>query len=824
MKSAYSFLLIFICYGAFAQDCDCDYFIESETTYFIGESVLPGQTICVEGGDRAGIKLKDINGTADNPIRIINCGGVVTFNEPYSVQAVTIDRSSHFKFSGTGDDSEEFGFNIEYAIGYGILVRNLSTNFEIDHVLIDESRLTGIIIRDNPTCDLVYNEGSFELESVYIHDVTIQNCKEGISIGHPNFRTGVFHPYCGNLYPYAISDVRIERCNIQQIGSGNGLSLYGCEGVVQDNIFDDIQGTGVLMKNECHLTFERNLVKNTSIYGVQVLGGGEHNFYSNLFIDNGVEGTGAVWVAFKTSLLLPAENNLQFLHNTVVNSGHYNLGIANAGSASAICNIKNNIFCEPNSIGPEIYEYAPYFSAAFSLLIQFDNNIMSDSKYDLGFVNPDEDDFQIDQSSEAINYGVSSELSEDYIHQIRNLAGAPDAGAFEYVPEPLAYFEHIDLVGLYVDDFKNILGDEIAETALLEYAQSNGFNYLLLYNLSYIHTHGYDLTDPEEAITLANFIERAKKDYGMAQVGAVGEKDASFDKIEEFNSLFGDEWFQKIDVLNLEFEFWTDPGSAVFEYYCENYLSPNGYPCTNAGAFDFYSDQIAAIDERAHAMGIISEIYLGYITDDEASTLGELTDRILLHYYRTTDVYGDGKSIYNYHPNRIRGIAQSERKPAIMPIFSSRAYHMGPWLLTHSLHQPMDTWLNGESGYYEDETEGVGELNIAGFQWYRFTSFLDLFDEDYAPEEGTNLNDANPDEIIINYNQATHDLIINHNVDSEEGLKLCCLYSMTGDLVWSTEYSSTSEVFSLANLPAGVYLTYVKSENGIGTSQKIVLL
>ena len=40
--------------------------------------------------------------------------------------------------------------------------------------------------------------------------------------------------------------------------------------------------------------------------------------------------------------------------------------------------------------------------------------------------------------------------------------------------------------GLYVNDFKNIIGDPIQEDALLEFAQQEGFNYLLLY-LSLIH-------------------------------------------------------------------------------------------------------------------------------------------------------------------------------------------------------------------------------------------------------------------------------------------------------------------------------------------------
>lgn len=817
-------LLLFVLSSSFnvlSQDCGCDHIISIEMSLFDGTDVLPGEVICVSSGLRSGLRIKNLTGSVDAPIRIINCGGQVIFNDLVTGYGLSIDGCSNFVVSGTGDLDEVFGFSIATGISNGLYVRNLSHHFEIDHVNIENVSGSAVLIKDNPTCDLTANEGYFTLEGIFIHDLKINNCSRGISIGHPQFNIGVFHPFCEVIYPYAIEELVISKCEITNINEGNGISLYGCDGEISNNLLDEISGSGLVIHNECHLTVERNKLKNTDKEAVWVKGGGEHLFYSNLFINNGAEEKDAIFIEFLGAVGDSYENKLNFMHNTVINSGRNNLRIEGAGEASGTCLIESNIFCEPFSIAEDAFEFSPYYRGNPEPLIHFSHNSTSDDREEMGFVDVMSNDFQLTHLSPAVNAGNASFINEDILYQFRNLAGAPDAGAYEYVPEPLSHFGSIDLVGLYVDDFKNIIGNPAAETELLEFAKDSGFNYLLLYNLSYIHTHSHDLTDPTEAIVLANFIERAKSEYGVVQVGAVGEKDESFDKIQTFNSFYGDNWFQKFDVLNLEFEFWTDPGSAVFSYYCENYMAPGGYPCTNTGAFNFYSDQLELIDERAHEMGIISEIYLGYTTDLQMINLSERTDRVLLHHYRTTDTYGDGSSIYNYHTDRIHAIAQSERKPAVMPIFSSRAYHMGPWLLTHSLHQPMDTWLNGLEGYYEDETEGVSELPIAGFQWYRYTSFLDLIGGFHAPEEKPEVDSQEGVSILTNFNRQTRALSITQEIDIPISGSTCEIYTATGALVLVSSWNEVSHQIDLSNLSCGVYFLSIKGGNGEQFCRKI---
>lgn len=788
----------------FAQDCGCDHVISSDVNYFNGEGVLPGEVICISAGPRSALKIKNVHGSTSDPIIIKNCGGEVIIEGEPALQTLLIGNSYFFHLTGSGDADVPFGIHINGGSEVGLLINDLSHHFEVDQVEIENVHGVGLQVFDEPRCDLSANEGVFLLKSIDLTQLNVHHCETGIQIGHPNYLVGQYNDLCDMLYPYSVEDVAISNSSIHSISPGNGLELYLKQGIVEDNIIDQITANGVEIGRGGQISLSSNKISNTDLYGVVWHGDGHLNVVNSIFYKNGAIGAGAAQLSCYTALGDTYPNSFNFQHNTVLASAAFNVEIENSGSLSSTSKIQNNIFCEPTELFLSDELHAPYLNVGATALLQIDHNIYSPTIDAQVFVNAAEENFQLTHESPGINSGIITGIPLDHLNQLRNLAGAPDAGALEYVPEPISYFDKIPLNGLYVDDFKNILGNPAAETALLEFAKENGFNYLLLYNLSYIHEHTYDLTLPSEAIVLAHFIERAKKNYGIVQVGAVGEKDASFDKITTFNSFYGDNWFRKIDVLNLEFEFWTSPGSDVFDYYCDNYLSPNGYPCTNAGAYSFYLDELAMIDARAHEIGIISEIYLGYMSDPQAIELAENTDRILLHHYRTSDVYGDGTSIYNYHTNRIRAIALSDRMPAVMPIFSSRAYHMGPWLMTHEIDEAMETWMYGLLGYTSDDAPGVSDLKISGCQWYRYTSFLDLGIYAMMTPEETDSEEEEMYRIIAN--PADETLTIVSLEDAETFNFSYEIYSLQGDLVAK---SATQNAIDLTGLSSGMYLINV---------------
>jgi hypothetical protein len=756
MKTLFlTFLLISI--TGYGQNCNCNHFISLADSEVNGNtlSILPGDMVCIESGNRGRLKFKNITGTASNPIIIKNCGGQVNIVPTAYSYGMKVEDCDYIQFTGTGENLIEYGFKISQTSGYGITMGKLTNHFEIDHFLFEETGNYAVYYKNNPDCNLSANKGTFTLEDSKLHHLKIVNSFKGIRIGHPSYDLGVNNSSCGVLEPHSVDNITLSHLVIDNLSNGDGIRLYGASATITDNMINNISGRGITVGTHCDITFKRNSVSSTTREGFRALGSGAYEIHNNVFYNNGSSSHSAITLAFENASNHSLGNVVSLTNNTIVNSVLHNFSVVYPSYATDVCVVKNNVFLSPGG-SVTANANSPYLNISDVSQFVFSNNELTMNEAILKFVDYDSQNFHITHQSPLINEGGSVLTDFDFDMGYRNLAGQVDIGAFEYVPERISYFDQIDLQGLYVNDFKYILGNTAAENELLEYASDSGFNYLLLYNLDYINDNLYDITDPQEALYFANFIEKSKTEYGIVQVGVVGENNASFNKIEAFNTIYNSDWFKTVDVLNLEFEFWGNVNNNTFAYYCTKYLVPNALPCTNQGAFDYSYPEMAAIDQRAHNMGCTSEIYLGSPTNQQLLAISEVTDRVLLHYYKTSDTYNNGNSIYNYKPYRLQEIAQSNRKPPVMPIFSSRPSHMGPWLDSHSIIQPMDTWLNGQNSYYNDAA--VQSVKIAGHQWYRYTDLKPSSNRSSSEDVINNMEEkiwANKeDRVQVNFRQS----------------------------------------------------------------------
>lgn len=826
---------------SFAQNCGCDYTFNSSTTTIDGNSYnfQPGDVICISSGNRGRLRIKNVQGSQSDPITVINCGGQVNIDPGTYSYGFKLQNCDYVHVTGTGDGAVQNGFYIDNPSGYAMPIEKLSNHLEIDHVQIEGSGNYAVYCRNKPTCDLSANKGYFTMEDCSFHDLEINNCKKGIRIGHIDYGIGVSES-CGTLYPHHAEGLEIYNNTITGTYGGDGIRLYGVESSsIHDNQITDIAGRGITIGTHSEVEIEGNIIGDTEDEGLRCLGSGKYEVYNNLLYNNGDATHEAVELAFDDANGNPLGNQLTFANNTVVSSANFNFSIINPSEATSNCIIQNNIFCAPGFSGSSSSYFDPYLNIDDTANISLSNNEMHLNVSDLNFKNAILDDYSLTHQSPAVNAGNGSFTTVDIDDVTRNLAGEVDAGAYEYIPERIGYFEQIPIQGLYVNDFKYIIGDPSSEELLLNYAKDNGFNYLVLYNLTYINNNLYDLTDPAEADALADFIEDAKTNYGIVQVAAVGEKDASFDKMEDYNDLYAGNWFKQIDVLNMEFEFWANTSGSTFSYYCSTYLTPNGYPCTSAGAYDFYLSQVQLMDQRAVDMGLISEIYIGNSSDAQSTELAENCDRILLHHYRTSDTYNNGNSIYNYKVNRIRAIALSNRMPAVMPIFSARSYHMGPWLATHTIYEPMDTWINGQNSYDDDNSTGVQDLNVAGYQWYRYTELYAIYAAgggynpyyDGGGNQGQGVGNEGVEEdetetLVLNNAKIYPTVFDNQislqlNIDEFERMD-CIIYNIEGKVVYRTEILSATETLDVSHLECGMYFLKIQNETQILHSEKLV--
>jgi len=260
--------------------------------------------------------------------------------------------------------------------------------------------------------------------------------------------------------------------------------------------------------------------------------------------------------------------------------------------------------------------------------------------------------------------------------------------------------------GFYVDGFDGILGNTTKENTLLNYAQGNGYNYLLLYNCS-----GLNLTSSTVKSQFASFISRAKTQYGITQVGVSSEIYSFFSTyIIPYNA--GRVSTEKVDVLNFEFEFWVM--NSITNLYCSLYLTPGGYSCDTAGAYAFAKSQFSQIDAAATANGLISEVYFGWPNQGQMQWFAQRADRILLHAYRTSDV-----DVYSYSKTRLSYAASLNTSVKIIVIFSSESAFMGPWLGSHPITLPYVTYA---AGLALETASWKQYINLQGYHWFEYST------------------------------------------------------------------------------------------------------
>ncbi len=259
--------------------------------------------------------------------------------------------------------------------------------------------------------------------------------------------------------------------------------------------------------------------------------------------------------------------------------------------------------------------------------------------------------------------------------------------------------------GFYLQDVGTWIGNISKENEILQYAQGNGFNYILFYDLGQI-----SWTNTTNKNQLGAFIKKARTQYGISQIGGVVEYSgyASQNIIPYNNSRSSS--LEKFDVINLEFEFWVT--SSISSSYCSKFLTAAGFSCDKAGAWKFAWRELKLIDDLCAANSMISEMYLGWPDLLQMQQIASRADRILLSAYRPTD--GD---IYVYSKQRMKDIATIGGTTKVITLLSAESSFMGPWLTTHLQTRPYQTI----SANLAAETLAFKQnINLQGYQWFTY--------------------------------------------------------------------------------------------------------
>ncbi len=352
--------------------------------------------------------------------------------------------------------------------------------------------------------------------------------------------------------------------------------------------------------------------------------------------------------------------------------------------------------------------------------------------------------------------------------------------------------------GFYVDGFHTILGNPAKEDSLLTFAQNNGFNYLTLYNLHNVNQQ-HSMINTSSSALLANFIYKAKTQFDILEIGGGSENFEFFrDIIHVYNTQHTNP-LEKIDVYNLEFEWWNALSVDTGGYYCQYYLAPNGDTCSIDGAFQYASNLLYSIDSLANSVGLTSEVYLGWFNDQQAVGLvGTGVDRIFLHIYIPSVTFNQTHQ-YNYVNDRLRSLGLTNQPVKVFPLYSSEPAFMQSWVTANDYYLPFDlleTSLQNETGSWKST------IQLEGIQWFTY-SYMPRKNMDLSVEENTIqftvLQDRSANSIII---QNTTDSPINYHYQ---------LVDLSGNLLLSG--TQNESILKLDPFAAGTYILRIRSAN-----------
>lgn len=303
----------------------------------------------------------------------------------------------------------------------------------------------------------------------------------------------------------------------------------------------------------------------------------------------------------------------------------------------------------------------------------------------------------------------------------------------------IAAYSQTLVKGLYVDKFNQILGNVQKEDSLLNYAQSQGFNYLALYNLWNIHTSA-SLTNTTTALPLANFINKAKTMFGITSVGATGESYWFFSNVIHIYNQQHSNPNHKFNVYNLEFEFWINSSVNTSGIYCTTYLQPQGFTCDTSGAFKFFKRELRRIDSLGNTIGVTSETYIGWPNAGQAKAIVQNCDRVLVSAYVNNQT-----TTYSYTRPRLMDLSGASVQAKVIPIFSAEPSFMGPWVQTNS---PLQAFTNYSVNFSNETGSWKSNVALLGYQWFAYSFMPKTFSLGMDEIQSTSAVSVYPNPVI----------------------------------------------------------------------------
>jgi hypothetical protein len=451
MKKKYLFGLLIALFTwastppAWAQGCGCDHIITPSTNpTFWGTSsrtmALPGQTICMMPGTYKFFRFYNVQGTAQQPITIKNCGGQVVINSDTlpsgNTSGIAFSNCKHVIFTGTGSPGIEYGVKVDKAAsGAGVSINGLSTNFEIDHVEVISAYFSGIMAKTDPGCDPASWRENFTMYDVKIHHNYIHDLLggEGIYAGNSFWGTGMQRTCNGQtitVFPHRIMGLHIYNNRFERTACES--IQVGCapDALVHDNLiidsgqspFANHQNNGLQIGGGAGGKYYNNVLINTAGVGMTIVGfSADLEVYNNLIVGTGMD---AIFSDDRPGTV--PNTRYRIVNNTIVNAGRDAIRLY---SEFHNHEIYNNALISPTS--------GRYVVLLSNQIRTTQRNNFQGSVATAQFVDLLNADYRLAGTSPLRDAGIRVDtmgISLDLENLPRQQGSAVDIGAYEYLP------------------------------------------------------------------------------------------------------------------------------------------------------------------------------------------------------------------------------------------------------------------------------------------------------------------------------------------------------------------------------------------------------
>jgi dienelactone hydrolase len=405
-------------------------------------NVQPGDTLCIAAGDYDYIYFNNLQGTADKPIIIQNCGGLVRVgvSSTSSNGAFVLARSKYFKIEGTGTPGLEYGFDVNGTnargnIMYGFFLGDGCTDYELHNAYVHDCG-SFVQAKTIQQCDHPeWLEGSFVMRNVKIYHLKCRNSAwEGFYIGNTHYLFS--ERGCKDMKSHHVENLEVYDNDLENMGSdaiqismadlGNNLVHhnrvvnYGTSKIAA-------HGYGILSGGGSTLRIYNNRVDRGYNCGVQIFGSGINYVYNNVVSNIETEG-------INVTDKLQFQPATGYIYNNTIFNTDVNAVKIYADLTTVGHKVYNNLVIAKGSR----YDYPQSgFYIRGSRPIKFDaaGNLSYQNISDAYFQDAGSGNVHLTGKSGAVNEGRDMQdlnLTLDMDNHSRPYNGKYDVGAYEY--------------------------------------------------------------------------------------------------------------------------------------------------------------------------------------------------------------------------------------------------------------------------------------------------------------------------------------------------------------------------------------------------------